>query len=138
MNRKEMFDGILRHAELNRANVGRFYDGLVELARRELARNKEFVLPGLGALRVRNRKARIGRNPQTGEAIQIPAKKVVRFRAYSSLGELLNGPPKASRPAPRQPEADRPSLWARREAPEASESPGAPQSAESAESPESP
>ena len=90
MNRNEMVEGIMRQAGLNKANVSRFYDGLVELVRKELVRNKEFVLPGLGALRVRRRKARSGRNPRTGETIQIAAKKVVRFRAYSSLNSLLN------------------------------------------------
>ena len=92
MNRNEMIEGVMRHAGISKANVGRFYEGLVELARRELLRNKEFVLPGLGALRVRPRRARMGRNPQTGEQIRIPARKVVRFRAYATLNELLNGP----------------------------------------------
>ena len=92
MNRDEMIEGVMRQAGISKANVARFYVGLVELARKELIRNKEFVLSGLGVLRVRNRKARIGRNPQTGEAIRIPAKKVVRFRAYRALDELLNGP----------------------------------------------
>ena len=90
MNRNEMVEGIMRQAGLNKANVSRFYDRLVELVKKELVRNKEFVLPGLGALRVRKRKARSGRNPQTGETIQIAAKKVVRFRTYRQLNDLLN------------------------------------------------
>ena len=57
MNRDQMIEGIMRQAGLNKANVGRFYDGLAELARKELARNKQFVLPGLGALLVRTRKS---------------------------------------------------------------------------------
>ena len=92
MNRNEMVEGIMRNAGISKANISRFYDGLVALAQKELANKKEFVLPGLGALRVRMRRARTGRNPQTGEAIRIPAKKVVRFRAYGPLDELLNGP----------------------------------------------
>ena len=102
MDRNQMIEGVMRNAGISKANVSRFYDGLVELIRKELLRNKEFVLPGLGALRVRTRRARIGRNPQTGKAIQIRAKKVVRFRAYRALDELLNGPkqPAAEAPAP--------------------------------------
>ena len=92
MNRNEMIEGIMRHAGISKANVARFYEGLRELAHKELQRNKEFVLPGLGVLRVRQRRARMGRHPQTGEAIRIPAKKAVRFRAYAPLDELLNGP----------------------------------------------
>ncbi len=98
MRRDQMIEGIMRHAGISKANVGRFYEGLTELIRRELARNKEFVLPGLGVLRVRNRAARIARNPQTGEMIRVPARKVVRFKAYSALDEHLNGPPKKSTP----------------------------------------
>ncbi len=92
MKRNEMIEGIMRRAGITKANVARFYDGLVELARHELARNKEFVLPGLGVLRVRQRRSRQGRNPRTGATIQIPARKVVRFRTYSALDEFLNGP----------------------------------------------
>ena len=62
----------------------------VELAKKELQSQGEFTLPGLGVLRVRVRKATTGRNPRTGEPIRIPRKKVVRFRAYKDLRELVN------------------------------------------------
>ena len=118
MNRDQMIEGIMRNAGLSKANVSRFYDGLAELVRKELLRNKEFVLPGLGAMRVRTRKARIGRNPQTGQAIQIPQKKVVRFRMYRSLSELLNGPAKGSSASPQPPVApEAPNLWPQGESP---------------------
>jgi DNA-binding protein HU-beta len=118
MNRNEMVEGIMRQAGLSKANVARFYNGLAELIRKELTRNKEFVLPGLGVLRVRHRKARIGRNPQTGEPIRIAAKKVVRFRAYSALDELLNGPRKE---APSEAPAAKPSTPPEPSAPESQE-----------------
>lgn len=90
MNRDQMVAGVMRSAGLNKANVNRFYEGLVELAKAQLRSEGEFVLPGLGVLRVRTRKATTGRNPRTGEAIQIPRKKVVRFHAYKDLREMLN------------------------------------------------
>jgi len=90
MNRDQMIEGVMRSAGISKANVNRFYAGLVELARKQLQSQGEFVLPGLGVLRVRTRKATTGRNPRTGEAIRIPRKKVVRFRAYKDLRELLN------------------------------------------------
>ena len=102
MNRDEVVTGIMRAAGLTKANVNRFYDGLVEVIKKRLATEGEFVLPGLGALVVRTRKARIGRNPQTGKSIQIPRKKVVRFRAYRGLRELLN--PSTAQPQATQPE----------------------------------
>jgi len=108
MNRKEMVEGIMRQAGLTKAGVVCFYDGLVELARRELLRNKEFVLPGLGVLRVRRRKRRTGRNPQTGQTIQIPAKNVIRFRVYRPLDELLNGPRAEAADQPQPPAEGQP------------------------------
>ncbi len=99
MNRNEMIEGIMRQAGISKANVARFYDGLMTLAGRELIKHNRFVLPGLGVLRVRRRAARMARNPRTGEPVHVPAKKVVRFKAYSALDELLNGPRKKSTPA---------------------------------------
>jgi len=90
MNRDEMVDGIMRAAGLSKANINRFYDGLVALAKNKLSRDGEFVFPGLGVLRVKVRKARDGRNPKTGEKIRIPRKKVVRFGAYKELKEMIN------------------------------------------------
>ena len=90
MNRDEMINGIMRASGISKANVNRFYEGLVELAKKKLAIDGQFVLPGLGVLRVKTRKARDGRNPQTGEKIRIPRKKVVRFGAYKDLKEILN------------------------------------------------
>ncbi len=92
MNRREMIEGIVRHAGISKANVQRFYEGLASLMKSELARNGRFVLPGLGAMVVRRRKARTARNPRTGQPVHVPARKVVRFKAFSSLNELLNGP----------------------------------------------
>jgi len=90
VTRDQMIEGIMRAAGISKANVARFYDGLVELARKQLVANKEFVLPGLGVLRVRTRAARVARNPRTGEKVNVPRKKVVRFREYKDLRELLN------------------------------------------------
>ncbi len=88
---------LIRHlAEVNdltRAQVVGFMDTLVSTAYKE-AKNS-FVLPGLGKLVLVNRKARMGRNPATGEAIKIPAKKVVKFRiAKACKDSILGAPPK--------------------------------------------
>jgi DNA-binding protein HU-beta len=90
MDRNEMIEGIMKSAGISKANVNRFYDGLVALAKKRLASESEFVLPGLGVLRVKTLKAREGRNPRTGEKIQIERKKAVRFAAYKDLKALLN------------------------------------------------
>ena len=98
MNKDEMIDGIMRASGISKANINRFYDGLVELAKKKLSAVGEFTFPGLGVLRVKIRKAREGRNPKTGEKIRIPRKKVVRFGAYKDLKELLNPPKKTEEP----------------------------------------
>ncbi len=90
MTRDQMIEGVMRSAGISKANVNRFYDGLVELARKQLDKEGEFVLPGLGVLKVRRAKARDARNPRTGEKIRVPAKKVVRFVAYKDLKEKMN------------------------------------------------
>jgi DNA-binding protein HU-beta len=89
VTKDKMVEGIMRASGISKANVERFYDGLVTLAKKEIQNKGEFVLPGLGAFKVRVRKARIARNPRTGEPVKVPSKKVVRFVAYSSLKNLF-------------------------------------------------
>jgi DNA-binding protein HU-beta len=90
MTKDKMIEGIMRASGISKANIERFYDGLVVLARKELQNKGEFVLPGLGAFKVRVRKARIARNPRTGEPVKVPSKKVVRFVSYSGLKDLFS------------------------------------------------
>jgi len=90
VTKDEMVEGILRNCGISKANVERFYDGLAILLAKELGRNGEAPLPGLGVLRVVKLKARTARNPRTGEAVDVPAKKTVRFRPYKELRDALN------------------------------------------------
>ena len=69
--------------------AGEFVDELVKLAYKE-AKNS-FTLPGFGKLVLVNRKARMGRNPATGESIKIPAKRVVKFRVAKACKEAVLG-----------------------------------------------
>lgn len=72
---------------LTKKQVAAFFDELCALAYKE-ARNG-FTMPGLGKLVLVNRAARIGRNPATGEQIQIPAKKVVKFRVAKAAKDAI-------------------------------------------------
>ena len=67
---------------------------LVTVAAKEAKRNGQFVVPGLGKAVKANRKARTGRNPQTGEAIKIPAKTVVKFRLAKAFKDAVVPPKK--------------------------------------------
>jgi DNA-binding protein HU-beta len=69
--------------------AGQLVEELVNLAYKE-AKNS-FTIPGLGKLVLVNRKARMGRNPATGEAIKIPAKRVVKFRIAKQAKDAILG-----------------------------------------------
>ena len=66
-----------------------FLEELAALAYKEA--KKAFTVPGLGKLVLVNRKARMGRNPATGEAIKIPAKRVVKFRVAKAAKDAILG-----------------------------------------------
>jgi DNA-binding protein HU-beta len=72
---------------LTKKQVNAFFDEVAKLAYKE-AKNS-FVLPGLGKLVLVHRKARQGRNPATGATIQIPAKKVVKFRVAKAAKDAI-------------------------------------------------
>ena len=75
--------------ETNNKVARSFLDELAKVAVGETKKNGVFVLPGIGRLVKAARKARIGRNPATGEAIKIPAKTVVKFRVAKAAKDLI-------------------------------------------------
>jgi DNA-binding protein HU-beta len=76
---------------LSKKQVAAFMDEVQALAVKEAKKNGAFVLPGLGKVVLSNRKARMGRNPQTGEPIKIAAKRVVRIRPVKVLKDAILG-----------------------------------------------
>jgi DNA-binding protein HU-beta len=78
MTKSQIADYLAGKAGVTKKTAVQILDELASLAYRE-AKNV-FTVPGIGKLKLANRKARIGRNPQTGEEIKIPAKRVVKFR----------------------------------------------------------
>jgi len=75
--------------ELTNKQVAAFLDLQAETAVKETKKNGVFVIPGIGRLVKAERKARIGRNPQTGEQIKIKAKTVVRLRPAKALKDAV-------------------------------------------------
>lgn len=73
--------------ELKKKVAAQIFEELASLAYKE-AKNS-FTIPGIGKLVLVNRKARLGRNPKTGETIQIPAKTVVKFRIAKAAKEAV-------------------------------------------------
>lgn len=89
MTKAKVADYLAGKLDISKKQAAQFLEELAQLAYRE-AKNA-FTLPGLGKLVLVNRKARMGRNPQTGEPIRIPAKRVVRFRVAKAAKDAILG-----------------------------------------------
>jgi len=81
---------------VNNKVAKQFIESMADLAVRETKKSGVFILPGIGRLVRADRKARTGRNPATGEAIKIPAKKVVKFRVAKSVKDAIVPPKKST------------------------------------------
>jgi DNA-binding protein HU-beta len=89
MTKSATFSDLAQKSGISKKQVAELFDELLRLATKE-AKNG-FVVPGFGKLVLANRKARMGRNPQTGEPIKIPAKRVCKFRLAKSLKDTVLG-----------------------------------------------
>ncbi len=87
MTKSELLTYMAKKSGLSKKATGEFIQEFVILAYKEA--KKAFVIPGLGKLVLVDRKARLGRNPKTGETIQIPAKKVVKFRIAKQAKDAI-------------------------------------------------
>src|SRR6202453_4855402 len=93
MTKTQLTRHLAEALELNNKTAAAFLDLLADTAIKETKKNGVFVIPGLGRLVKAERKARMGRNPQTGEQIKIKAKTVVKFRVAKSAKDTI-APPK--------------------------------------------
>jgi DNA-binding protein HU-beta len=85
MNKAELIDAIASKAGMTKADAKKALDAFIKATTASLKKGGRVALVGFGSFSVSARKARTGRNPQTGKEIKIPAKKVVRFKAGSEL-----------------------------------------------------
>jgi DNA-binding protein HU-beta len=79
MTKTQLVRALAEKVGTNNKTAATFLETLADVAVKETKKNGVFVLPGMGRLKKSQRKARVGRNPQTGEAIKIPAKTVAKF-----------------------------------------------------------
>jgi len=89
LTKAAIIGSLAQKTELSKKQVTQLLDTLLALATKETKNG--FVLPGFGKLVLANRKARMGRNPQTGEPLKIPAKRVLKFRIAKSLKDAVLG-----------------------------------------------
>jgi len=85
MNKAELTARVARDTRMTKVKSSRVIDSLLEHVMKSLKKGERASLVGFGTFTVTRRRARTGRNPQTGAPIQIPARRVVRFTAGKSL-----------------------------------------------------
>lgn len=90
MNKSDLIKSIATKSGLTAEQATQALNGLTDTIADTLAKGEEVALVGFGTFRATNRKARTGRNPKTGEAIQIPASKSPTFKAGKTLKDAVN------------------------------------------------
>ena len=90
MNKTELIDSIAASADISKASAGRALDAALDAITKSLQQADPVALVGFGTFTVRDRAARTGRNPQTGQPIQISAAKVPAFKPGKALKDALN------------------------------------------------
>ena len=89
MNKGELVENMANAANISKAAAERALTGLLDAVSGALAKGDKVTLVGFGTFSVTKRSARQGRNPQTGAAIKIPARKVARFKPGSKLADAV-------------------------------------------------
>ena len=90
MNKKELVQAIAKESDVTIDNAYRSLDALTKAITKSLAKNENVTLVGFGTFQVKDRSAREGRNPKTGETVQIKACKTLSFKAGKTLKDAVN------------------------------------------------
>ncbi len=85
MNKAQLIEAVAEEAEISKAKAGSAVDAFVDSIAKSLKKGHDVTIVGFGTFKVSKRKAREGRNPQTGAKIKIPARKVARFKPGKAL-----------------------------------------------------
>ena len=89
MNKADLIDKIAKDARISKTASAKALDSFVDGVTRSLKKGDRVALVGFGTFTISKRKARVGRNPQTGEQIEIKARKVARFRPGKELSTAV-------------------------------------------------
>jgi len=90
MNKADLINKIAQDAEITKSQAAAAVASFIDGVTKSLRKGQRITLVGFGTFYASKRKARMGRNPQTGESIQIKAKKLVRFKAGKELDTVVN------------------------------------------------
>lgn len=94
IKKSQIVSDLAETLEKPKKEVAAFLDSFVELAYKETKKNGAFIIPGIGKLVLKKTKKRKGRNPATGETIDIPAKTVVRMSLFKACKDAIVPPKK--------------------------------------------
>jgi len=90
MNKAQLIDAMAAEANLSKADAKKALDAFIKATCDALKTGDRVALVGFGSFSISERSARTGRNPQTGKPITIKAKKIIKFKAGSELGDSVN------------------------------------------------
>lgn len=90
MNKSEFVDAVAESADIPKSTAGKAVDAMVDVISKSLRQGQQVSLVGFGTFLTRDREARQGRNPRTGETIQIKASRVPSFKAGKGLKDAVN------------------------------------------------
>ena len=90
MNKTELIAAIAEHAESSKKDAEKALKAFVDIVGEELKKGEKVQMVGFGTFEVSERPERAGRNPQTGEVMQIAASKTPKFKAGKALKDLVN------------------------------------------------
>ncbi|HNZ29302.1 MAG TPA: HU family DNA-binding protein [Candidatus Goldiibacteriota bacterium] len=96
MTKIEIVDKIGENIALPKKDIEKVLDQFVKIAQDALQEGTKISVTGLGSFSVKERKGRLARNPKTGEKVEVPAKKVVKFKPGKELIEVMTGKPPAA------------------------------------------
>ena len=90
MNKSELVDAVSAKSGLTKADTDRAFKAFVDVIAETMAKGDQVALVGFGTFLVRERQARTGRNPRTGETIEIASAKIPSFKAGKALKDAVN------------------------------------------------
>ena len=90
LTKAEIVDHLVNHMELANKDAIQFVDMVFDLIKSSLQNSETVKISGFGNWNIRSKRSRTGRNPQTGDAMQITARKVVKFKYSQVLRDVIN------------------------------------------------
>jgi integration host factor subunit beta len=91
MTKAELIEEVSRVVEITRKDSEVIVEAIFDSVVRSLKNNEKIEIRGFGSFRTRQRQSRIGRNPKTGERVEVPSKRIPYFKPSKELKDLVNG-----------------------------------------------